>query len=40
MTSVDEQLPRRLEDARLGIRFLGHQFEQIDVTNELDAVAS
>ena len=24
----------------LGIRFLGHQFEQIDVTNELDAVAS
>jgi hypothetical protein len=24
----------------LGIRFLGHQFEKIDVTNELDAVAS
>lgn len=24
----------------LGIRFVGHQFEQIDVTNELDAVAS
>jgi len=24
----------------LGIRFLGRQFEKIDVTNELDAVAS
>jgi hypothetical protein len=24
----------------LGIRFLGAQFEKIDVTNELDAVAS